>query len=112
MFVGIHTMLAMQLNTPELVVDETEADQFLKAAQNVARHYSVETTQKALDWIVFCGACASVYGTRAVAISVRRRAEGGGRRRQRPANAPTAQVYDFHPTGDGQVFDFNGGNNG
>lgn len=75
MFVGIHAMLAMQTKTPELAVSEQEAKDFTKAAQNVMRHYSVQTTQKTLDWIAFVGVTAGIYGTRIFAISVRKQAE-------------------------------------
>lgn len=75
MFVGLHAMLAMQTKTPELAISEQEGRDFTKAAQNVMRHYSVQTTQKTLDWIAFAGVATGMYGTRAFAISVRRAAE-------------------------------------
>lgn len=75
MFVGVHVMLAMQTQTPELAISDDEGKAFLGAAQNVARHYSVETTQKTLDWIAFVGVSVSMYGTRSVAIMTRHRAE-------------------------------------
>ena len=47
----------------------------MKAAQNVARHYSVQTTQKTLDWIAFAGIGVGMYGPRVVAIAVRERGQ-------------------------------------
>ncbi len=71
MLVGVHAVLAMQTKTPELAITEQEGKDFTKAAQNVLRHYSVQTTQKTLDWVAFLGVTAGMYGTRAFAISAR-----------------------------------------
>lgn len=68
MFVGIHALLALNLKVPELEITQEEGDQFIKASQNVMRHYSVTTTQKTLDWIALFGVGASIYGPRVVAI--------------------------------------------
>ena len=83
--VGIHVLLAENLRAPELVISETESTEFLARAQAVLRHYKLETTQLTLDWLSLIGAAGAIYGTRAVAMRVRRqreRAEGGmvGRR--------------------------------
>jgi len=75
MFVGLHALLAERTQTPELVLSEEEGDQFMKSAQKVMRHYSVETTQKTLDFIAFFGTVASIYGTRIAAIGIRKRGE-------------------------------------
>jgi hypothetical protein len=75
MFVGIHTMLAMQTKTPELMISEQEGKDFMKAAQNVMKHYSVQSTQKTLDWVAFLGVAGGIYGTRIFAVSVRKSAE-------------------------------------
>lgn len=60
-----------------------ETDGFLKAAQNVARHYSVETTQRTLDWAAFVAISAQVFGTRALTVVIhnsrtKRAAPNGG----------------------------------
>lgn len=89
MFVGLHAILAAQTNTPELAISEQEGKDFTKAAQNVMRHYSVQTTQKTLDWISFAGVCAGMYGTRFLAISVRKKMERGAK------SEPRGQVLDF-----------------
>lgn len=75
MFVGVHVALAIRTNTPELMIEQDEAKAFMKAAQNVMRHYDVQTSQKALDWIALVGCCGSIYGTRAFAIAARRAGE-------------------------------------
>jgi hypothetical protein len=115
MFVGVHAMLAMQTKTPELAIEPVEAASFMKAAQNVLRHYSVQTTQKTLDWIAFLGVAGGMYGTRAFAISARLAAEratkGDGKVMQfrrpvrvvpetEPASQPGGQVapMDYVPS--------------
>jgi hypothetical protein len=95
MFVGVHAMLALQLKTPELEVSEIEAREFAKAAQNVMRHYSVQATQKTIDWISFAGITAGIYGTRALAISNRRKEE------RRGGHGERGQVLKFRPRGGG-----------
>lgn len=75
MFVGVHAMLAMRTNIPELAITEQEGKAFMASAQNVMRHYSVETTQKTLDWVSFVGCVGSMYGTRFLAIVNRRSSE-------------------------------------
>lgn len=74
---------------PEIVIDQSEADSIAKAANNVARHYNVETTQKTLDWVSLFGALGMVYGTRFGAFMLRKRQEK--MEQQRPA----ATVYQM-----------------
>jgi len=71
MFIGVHMMMAHKLNTPELEITADEGLAFMAAAQNVLRHYSVEATQKTLDWIALAGIGGGMYLTRGVAISNR-----------------------------------------
>jgi hypothetical protein len=83
LFVGAHLQLAAATQTPELVISDDEGKQFLNSAQDVLRHYSVETTQKTIDWIAFIGSFGMMYGTRYIAISnrhARERKERGGER--------------------------------
>lgn len=76
-------MLAAIVQAPELAISEDESKQLAGAAGNVLRHYDIKTTQKALDWTAL-GICAgSIYGARAVALSLRQREE----RRNRAASA-------------------------
>lgn len=81
LFVGAHILLAEKTGIPELSMGMDEGQQFMKAAQNVMRHYSVQTTQKAMDWIAFAGVSAMIYVPRVVALSNNRRAP---RQVQRP----------------------------
>lgn len=75
MFVGLHVMLADATDTPEIALTEDEGNSFMKSAQRVLRHYSVQTTQKTLDWLAFVGTITPMYGTRLTAIALRKRKE-------------------------------------
>ncbi len=85
LFVGAHVLLAQAIKTPELAITMDEGGQFMKAAQNVARHYDVRTTQKAMDWIAFCGVGCMIYVPRVVAIA---------NNRHKPAPAAPAHVIN------------------
>lgn len=98
MFVGVHMMMAAKTNTPELIVQPDEAAQFMQAAQKVLRHYSVEATQKTLDWVAFAGIAGAMYLTRGVAISNRRAQE----KAERGASSERGKVLKFR-TRDGRV---------
>jgi hypothetical protein len=86
LFVGIHVIAAGATNVPELAIDMKEGDDFMKAAQNVMRHYSVESSQKTIDWLAFGGTCCMIYGTRFGAYMLRKREE-------RKEARPSATVY-------------------
>lgn len=88
-------MLAMQTGHEEMAVGAEEAGAWLKSAQNVMRHYSVETTQKTIDWLAFCGVTAQVFGTRAVAIAVKNR--NARPNNVRPLRAVAPENLDIQP---------------
>jgi hypothetical protein len=94
MVVGLSTMLAIRTGFEQIEAGEDEVKAWLKAAQRVARHYSVKTTQVALDWIAFMGMTAQVWGTRAVAVAVEGRGEGETRRPP-PARGSPGNVRPF-----------------
>lgn len=68
MFVGLHAALAIRTGVEELAITPDEGEQFMTRAQAVMRHYSVETTQKTMDWIAFMGCAGMIYAPRAAAI--------------------------------------------
>lgn len=70
-FVGIHVQLAQATQVPEFVIEQEEGDEFLKRAQAMMSHYSVETTQKTIDWLAFIGVGSMIYGTRFIAYNAR-----------------------------------------
>lgn len=84
MFIGLHVALAGLTGVEELAITPEEGDAFMAAAGKVARHYSVTTTQKTMDWLAFCGCAAAIYAPRVVAIS---RAKRG----RKPAEAAGVQ---------------------
>jgi hypothetical protein len=69
---------------------EQEAKVFMERAQNVARHYSVATTQKTLDWIAFMGCVGAFYVPRVYVISHKKRAA-------RAARAAATEAGGFDP---------------
>ena len=93
-------MLAIRTGLEEFQVGEEEMGHFLKAAQNVARHYNVDTTQKTLDWIAFVGVGGQVFGTRAIAISLKlrdrpkARQRGGDNVRTFPQPITVGEAFD------------------
>lgn len=94
-------LLARSLNEPELMMDESDGKAFTGALQNVLRHYSVETSQKALDWAAFAGCCSTLYGIRFAARAVRIKREKAAARggTQQPAGPAPSAVYPLHPLG-------------
>jgi hypothetical protein len=97
-------MLAIRTGYEAIEVGEDEMKAWLRSAQRVARHYSVKTTQTAIDWIAFTGMSAQVFGTRAVAVALEagvwKRPEGEGARRRgnvRPFPRPVATAPDVPP---------------
>ena len=87
MFVGLHALLGERLDAPDLMITEAEGKEFMQSVQNVMRHYSVETTQKTLDWVALMGTASGMYVPRIAAMSMRRKA---GRRGAAPQARPSA----------------------
>lgn len=75
MFVGIHALLAERTQIPELAMSEDEGKDFMSRVQNVMRHYSIETTQKSIDFAALIGCASAIYGSRFMAYSFRVRME-------------------------------------
>jgi hypothetical protein len=71
----MHAMAAGAFDTPELALDDDEAKQIANATAEVAKHYSVNIDPKTLAWMNFGWAVSCVYGSRVVAITMRRRNE-------------------------------------
>lgn len=92
MFVGLHVLIATQTGTPEFMLGPDEGKQFMQAAQNVMRHYSVQTTQKALDWIAFAGVTSGMYVPRIAAVAMRKKQNRQPVAQRRPS--PAANVAD------------------
>jgi len=91
MLIGISTMLAFKTGIEEFAIGEDEMTAWLRAASTVSNHYSIETTQKTLDWVAFGGISLQIFGTRAVAIAVKTR---------QPKQQQSAQVMPFPIAGE------------
>lgn len=70
-------MLAAIAKVPELELDQSEADALARAVANVARHYNLKASSKAVDWTGLIMCIGTVYGSRAVAIRASRMADAG-----------------------------------
>ena len=68
-------MLSHAIKTPELILTEKESEALANAAANVARHYHLSASQKAMDWGNFIIALSVCYGPRMVAINQRKKTE-------------------------------------
>jgi hypothetical protein len=97
-------MLASSLSTPELELTEDEAHKVAVASANVAEHYSVSLDPKTAAWIQLGMVCGSVYGSRIVAIYVRRQMESDeqGTPPKAEKKTQTNQSQEIYPPG---VFD-------
>lgn len=86
-----HAMLAGLTKAHELALEPSEAKSLAQGIANVASHYDVQTSTKALDWTNLIMVCGMIYGTRIVAIRERRR-------NARPQNeAPRAAAPSRQP---------------
>lgn len=67
-------MLASIVQSPDLAIDEDEAEKLAKGIANVARHYDLpQVAQKTVDWVGLIQVVGTIYGPRFVAASMRRR---------------------------------------
>lgn len=85
-------MLAQQTGIAEYQLNPDELDNWRISAENLARHYEIQTTQKTMDWASFIGASAFVFGTRAIAIS-----NAYGERAKSKRSTRSAQVHTLRP---------------
>ena len=85
----MHVIASGATGVPEVAIDMAEGDTFMKSAQNVMRHYSVESSQKTIDWLAFGGTCCMIYGTRFGAYMLRKRSE------KQEQVKPMATVYQM-----------------
>ncbi len=86
-----HAMLAGITHSQELMLDPTEATQLAQATANVSRHYGVAMAAKTVDWINFAMVAGGIYGTRLIAIRMRRQYERAGNHAKPVNTAPQQQ---------------------
>ncbi len=75
MLLGVHTMGAILLASPEIAITEAEAHAVAQASVNVAQYYDLTADPKTLAWINFGFVMAGVYGSKAFAIYGRKKRE-------------------------------------
>lgn len=68
-------MLAGITKTPEFALEEYEAQKLAEAGANVAKHYNITASDKALAWTNLAFCMGSVYGARIAAIGMRKKTE-------------------------------------
>lgn len=95
MWVGLHLQIARLTENPEIAISEGDGTAFLKAAQNVLRHYPISASQVAIDWAALSFTASLIYVPRFAAIANRRNAPPP------PPPQHGASVYHFHPQGPG-----------
>lgn len=78
-----HMMLASMMQAPGLALDKEESTRLAEATANVARHYNVEASEKALDWTNLIMALGMIYGPRLIEF---RRVQGEKRKTAAKAN--------------------------
>lgn len=75
LFVGFHVIASERFDVPELSMTMEEGTQLQVSVEKVLRHYSIETTQKTIDWTIFFGTIGTLYGTRFGSYMIRKREE-------------------------------------
>lgn len=75
---SFHSMAALAFKCPELALDAEEGRALGVAWANVAKHYPAVIDEKQLAWFNLSVCLVGVYGTRFVAISVRRKKSRAG----------------------------------
>lgn len=68
-------MLSGITQTPELALDISEAANLAQALDTVNKFYNVEVAEKTIAWTNLAMVAGMIYGTRLVAIRMRRQSE-------------------------------------
>lgn len=68
-------MLAAITKVPEFELDQSEGAKLAKGIQNVARHYDLAASQKSIDIANLVMILAAVYGSRIMAMRMRKMME-------------------------------------
>lgn len=67
-----HTGFAAASKTPELELEESEADRLARALSTLSSYYpGAVISPKTMAWVGVISACGAVYGTRFTAIRIR-----------------------------------------
>lgn len=71
----MHGLVADATKNPELVIGKTEADALETAFANVARHYGIAASQKAIDHAALFMVIGGIYGPKLAFITMRKKQE-------------------------------------
>lgn len=71
---SVHFGVGILLGAPEIQLSEAEAKEFADAAVNVAKHYDIGASAKALAWTDLAMVAGSIYGVRVMQIMGRKQA--------------------------------------
>lgn len=89
---SIHGMLAGVTRVPELKLDDAESKQLASAIAEVAKHYDLTADPKMVAWTNLAMTAGAIYGTRMVAIGMRKKTEA---KKSQPKPAPENNVFPF-----------------
>lgn len=98
-----HAMLAGITRTPELALDQGEAKTIAEATSKVAELYDVTADPKTIAWSNLIMTLGMVYGTRIVAINMRRKDERKKRAQSNVAPIRPDIRGDFSISPDGKL---------
>lgn len=79
----IHTGLSVLLKAPEFELTEEEAHKIAEAGTRVSRHYNMTATAKSVDFANLAIVLGTAYGSRVMAMKMRKDMERDERKRQR-----------------------------
>jgi hypothetical protein len=74
------------INAPEFMIEQAEAKLMSEAMENVAKHYPVRASEKAIAWTNFAMIASMVYGPRIAAVTLKRKQTRDNRSNIRPIN--------------------------
>jgi len=97
-------MAATFLKSPELALQQTEADALAGAIAEVEKHYSVSLSPETRAWLGLATVGAMIYGPRAYIIAQRRKAE-----KRSPKSAPASVPAIITPATTGETKPAEGG---
>lgn len=68
---AIHLGISALTKTPEIELEKSESDRLAQASVDVAKHYNIEASEKALAWTNLAVVGFSTYGPRVFAMRMR-----------------------------------------
>lgn len=97
MLLSVHFGVSILLAAPEIQLSPEEAKEFADAAVNVAKHYDIGASAKALAWTDLAMVAGSIYGVRVMAVMGRKQAARSGMAPPRPngVDRPAAGPIDL-----------------